>query len=240
VIEIGRRLRRLRLWARAEVRHRPRLLAAVRVLKYAPYRGFVDDRARRALLARTVGGRVLYLGSGGRRQPGMVNLDITWETGPDVVGDGYRLPFADATFDAIFCESVIEHVPDPEGFLVAASRALKPGGYWYLEVPFLQPRHGGADFQRWTEEGFREALRRCGLEPVASGPHMGQGFTLMWIAREWLAVALSGGWPPLRRVWWWLLGFALCPLLLLDPLLMRLPGGADLACATYHISRRPP
>ena len=234
-------LRRLRLGAREWVRRHRRLYVLVRILKYGPYRGFTDERARRLLLERAEreGWRVLYLGSGGRRQPGMVNLDITWDTGPDVVGDGFRLPFADASFDAIFCESVIEHVPDPERFLAAASRTLKPGGSWYLEVPFLQPWHGGADFQRWSVEGFRDALCRAGLEPVEAGLHMGPGFGLMWIVREWLALAFSCGFAPLRAAWRWGLGFVLSPLLLADPLLMRLPGASELACANWHIARRP-
>ena len=234
-------IRRLRLQARAWSRRHPRFHACVRLLKHGPYRGFTDERARDSLLreARTANWRVLYLGSGGRRQSGMVNLDVTWETGPDVVGDGFRLPFADATFDAIFCESVIEHVPDPEAFLSAAGRALKPGGYWYLEVPFLQPFHGGTDFQRWTIAGFHRTLLRVGLAPLASGLHMGPGFMVMWMLREWLALALSGGNAPLRSVWHWLWGFGLSPLLLTDLLLMRLPGAADLACAHYHIARRP-
>ncbi len=235
-------LRRLRVAARSRVRRHRRLYGLVRLLKYGPYRGFTDDRARRALLERAEreGWRVLYLGSGGRRQPGMVNLDITWETGPDVVGDGFRLPFAEGTFDAIFCEAVIEHVADPERFLALASRVLKPGGVWYLEAPLLQPWHGGSDFQRWTLEGFRDALRRAGLVPLGAGIHMGPGFGLMWIVREWLALLLSGGFGPVRAVLRWGLGFALSPLLLLDPVLMALPASAELACANWHIARRPP
>lgn len=234
-------LRRLRLQARTFVRRHRWLYGAVRFLKYGPYRGFADNRAHRTLLAQAVEAnwRVLYLGSGGRRQPGMVNLDITWETGPDVVGDGFQLPFADATFDAIFCESVIEHVSDPERFLAAASRTLKPGGHWYLEVPFLQPEHGGVDFQRWTIDGFRAALRRAGLEPVTDGIHLGPGFLLAWILREWLALALSGGFAPVRSVWHWLLGFVFSPLLLADLLLIQLPGATVLACSNHFVARRP-
>lgn len=234
-------LRRLRVRARSWARRHPRMYQAIRLIKYGPTRGFTDERARRALLDRAVRENwlVLYLGSGGRCQPGMLNLDVTWETGPDVVGDGYCLPFADATFDAIFCESVIEHVHDPERFLVEASRTLKPGGYWYLEVPFLQPFHAGADFQRWTIDGFREALSRTGLETRQSGIHMGPGFFLMWLLREWLALALSFGFRPLRASWSWLLGIVFTPLLLADPFLMRLPGATDLACANYYVARRP-
>lgn len=233
--------RRLRIALRRRVRRHPKLLALVRLAKYGPYRGLVDDRSRDALLvrARAEGWRILYLGSGGRRQRGMINLDITWDTGPDVVGDGLCLPFADETFDAIFCESVIEHVPDPEAFLAAASRSLKYGGHWYIEVPFLCPRHADADFQRWTVEGFREALRRTGLEPVSGGAHTGPAFMLFWVLREWLSLSLSLGIRRLFPLLFWGLGFLLSPLLLLDPLLMRLPRSDGLASAFCHVARRP-
>lgn len=236
-----RHLRGLHVRLRDRVRRRRRLHAIVRFLKYGPCRGFVDDRARQVLLREAAAGhwRILYLGMGGRRQEGMVNLDITAETGPDIVGDGYRLPFADGCFDAIFCESVIEHVSDPERFLARATASLRPGGLWYLEVPFLQPRHGGVDFQRWTIAGFQESLRRAGLEPVAAGLHMGPGFMIFWILGEWLALGFSLGFPPLRALLKWLLGFLLAPILLLDFPLMRMPGSQDLACAHYHVARRP-
>jgi len=225
---------------RSFIRRRPLLYAVIRFFKYGPYRGLTRSRPRQELLARAVreDWRMLYLGSGGRRQQGMINLDVTAETGPDIVGDGYHLPFAPGTFDAIFCESVIEHVEDPERFLASASQSLKPGGLWYLEVPFLQPRHAAADFQRWTKEGFIAALARAGLEAVESKAHTGPGFMIAWLLKEWLALILSFGNPRLFHLEAWFFGFVFSPLLLLDPILLRLDLGDGLACAFFHIARR--
>jgi SAM-dependent methyltransferase len=229
--------RRLRDWLRS----RRRLYAVFRVVKYAPFAGFGAHGARRRLLARGVRDHwnILYLGSGGRRQIGMINLDITAETGPDVVGDGYRLPFADGTFDAIVCEYVIEHVADPEAFLAAAGRALKPGGYWYLHVPFLQPVHAdGVDYQRWTRRGFAATAQRLGLEVVESGVHAGPGFALFWILKETLALTLSIGWRPGFVVLRYLLAWILTPILLLDLLLLHLPMAEESAGGFYVVARR--
>ncbi|MGZ3697159.1 MAG: methyltransferase domain-containing protein, partial [Bdellovibrionota bacterium] len=72
----------------------------------------------------------------------VVNYEIVAYDSTDVLGVGERLPFSDHSFDAVFSFAVLEHVKDP--FLCARElmRVLKPGGYFYCEVPFLQPVHG--------------------------------------------------------------------------------------------------
>lgn len=42
--------------------------------------------------------------------------------------DGRKLPFDDATFDVVVFDSVLSHVPGPEGVLAEAARVLRPGG----------------------------------------------------------------------------------------------------------------
>jgi SAM-dependent methyltransferase len=63
------------------------------------------------------------------------------DNGPDtplfalLAGDALRLPFADATFDAVICSEVLEHIPDYRAALVEIQRVLKPGGYFCASVP---------------------------------------------------------------------------------------------------------
>jgi hypothetical protein len=48
----------------------------------------------------------------------VINLDI-WPTGgPDIIADGAVLPFANKTFDGIFCFDVIEHLDEERGLLL--------------------------------------------------------------------------------------------------------------------------
>ena len=55
--------------------------------------------------------------------------------GPSFVqGRGERLPFADATFDAVVCCLVIEHADDPDAVLAEMARVLAPGGRLVLLV----------------------------------------------------------------------------------------------------------
>ena len=52
-----------------------------------------------------------------------------------VAEPGKPLPFADGTFDLIFCSYVFEHVADPEFVSGELLRILKPGGYLCALTP---------------------------------------------------------------------------------------------------------
>jgi len=55
------------------------------------------------------------------------------------VGDAGRLPFGDASFDAVICSEVLEHLPDVALALSEIDRVLKPGGKFALSVPRYWP-----------------------------------------------------------------------------------------------------
>ena len=58
-----------------------------------------------------------------------------------VQGDAYRLPFADATFDAVICSEVLEHLHDYEQVLAEIRRVLKADGRFAPTVPTAWPEH---------------------------------------------------------------------------------------------------
>ncbi len=83
---------------------------------------------------------------------------------PEVVkGDAHHLPFADESFDAVICKSVLEHVEDPVKVVSEMKRVLRPGGYGIVYVPFLFPYHAApgkyADYWRFTSDGIRYLFR---------------------------------------------------------------------------------
>ena len=54
-----------------------------------------------------------------------------------VLADLARLPFPDASFDAIVCYNVIEHLPDPSVVFQEYARLLVPGGGLLFKTPCL-------------------------------------------------------------------------------------------------------
>jgi 2-polyprenyl-3-methyl-5-hydroxy-6-metoxy-1,4-benzoquinol methylase len=48
---------------------------------------------------------------------------------------GHRIPKSDGTYQTIFCNSVLEHIPDLLPVLLEANRLLAPGGRFYVTIP---------------------------------------------------------------------------------------------------------
>ncbi|RPH51031.1 MAG: SAM-dependent methyltransferase [Desulfobacteraceae bacterium] len=98
-----------------------------------------------------------------------------------------RIPLCDSYFDSIFCNAVLEHVPNPDQILDEFHRVIKDDGYLYLAVPFLQPHHADPkDFQRYTKDGLCEIVERHGFRVVEVESMHTVYHTLAWITERWL------------------------------------------------------
>jgi SAM-dependent methyltransferase len=117
-------------------------------------------------------GRVLDAGAGRgvyrellrRRSNDYVGFDIAASAATSIVGDAQRLPFADATFDTVFCSQVLEHVPEPWLALAEFRRVLKDDGHLILTVPHISWLHNEPhDYYRYTRHGLAHLLAKAGL-----------------------------------------------------------------------------
>jgi len=64
-----------------------------------------------------------------------VGVDIQWMPGVTTLADIRSLPFDDASFDALICVHVLEHVVDDRRALSEFRRILKPGAWAVISVP---------------------------------------------------------------------------------------------------------
>jgi len=133
--------------------------------------------------------RILDIGTSGafdQLAPNTIGVNLVRNPLTDVIADAHILPFADASFDAVFCFGVFEHLARPWVVTAEIERVLKPGGTFYMEVPFLVPYHPDpSDYYRYTIPGLRSLFSR--FEELAAGVGYGPGSMLTWLLAEVVA-----------------------------------------------------
>jgi SAM-dependent methyltransferase len=82
-------------------------------------------------------GAILDIGCGSAKTPGAVGLDISSDTDADIVHDldVFPYPIADASFDQILLQDVLEHVREPIGVFEELHRIARPGARIQLRTP---------------------------------------------------------------------------------------------------------
>ncbi len=116
-------------------------------------------------------------------------LDPVDTFNPDIVGDVQNLPLADNSVDAFICHAVLEHVPNPLKAVEEMYRALKPGGYCYIYVPFLYYYH--------AEKGYYHDYWRFTIDILE---HMFKDFKSSEIQSEMAAIGTLINLTPLPSV----------------------------------------
>jgi SAM-dependent methyltransferase len=91
----------------------------------------------------------------------------------DIVSDIIDIPESDASFDAVLCTEVLEHLPDPVRALDELARLLRPGGMLITTAPFWSithqaPFHFATGFNRYFYEHHYE---RLGFDIVEMTPN---------------------------------------------------------------------
>ncbi|MDD2734698.1 MAG: methyltransferase domain-containing protein [Desulfuromonadaceae bacterium] len=153
----------------------------------------------------------------------------------DIVCDITAIPAPDASFDAIMCIEVFEHLPEPLRALQEFSRLLRPGGHLILTAPFCSlthfaPFHYYSGFNRYFYETH---LSACGFEIVELRHN---GNYIEYLAQE------------IRRVGLISKKYASSKLNLLEKIVVQLmlfvlarrtgrdTGSHELLCFGYHVS----
>jgi len=120
----------------------------------------------------------------------MKNLDYTsadlFSPIVDIKADILDLPFADESFDVIFCNHVLEHIEDDRKAMSELYRVMKKGGWGILQVPMKnslektyedftitdpkerQKNFGQYDHVRWYGMDYFDRLKSVGFDAEAN------------------------------------------------------------------------
>lgn len=129
----------------------------------------------------------------------------------DIVSDIVDIPEPDASFDAVLCTEVLEHVPDPVRAVEELARLVRPGGLLILSAPFcslthFSPYHFCTGFNRYFYETH---FSKNGLDVIEMSPNGGYFDYLGQELRRVLGMLLSGERGRLRIIKIFVLGMAL-------------------------------
>ena len=156
----------------------------------------------------------------------------SWDTSHiDLVSDITAIPAPDASFDAIVCSEVLEHVPEPTHALDEFARLLKPSGKLILTAPFaslvhMAPYHYCSGFSRYWYE-YHLSLARFPDRRT----HRRTATGLPLPEQELMRL---GGLERHRGNWSWPLAYAFSLLGLLYFKLRANKRAEDIACLGWH------
>ncbi len=75
-----------------------------------------------------------------------------------VTYDGRSIPFADESFDLVYCNQVLEHVEKPEELISESARVLRKGGFLVGSTSHLEPFHS-LSMYNFTPYGFSRMVK---------------------------------------------------------------------------------
>lgn len=166
-----------------------------------------------------------------------VAVDLPPTKRVDAHADALRLPFADASFDTVLCNQVLEHVPEPARLMAEVQRVLRPGGVLLLTTPQVWGlHHEPYDFFRYTKYGLKHLAQSAGLHAEEIVPTTGLIATFTQRLADAIAYGWAGHWP---RPAFFLLSLALWPMLLVGYLLDGLMGRRGDTLDNVLIARKP-
>lgn len=155
-----------------------------------------------------------------------------WDTSRiDIVSDISDIPEPDASFDAILCSEVLEHIPEPTDALNEFARLLKPGGVLILTAPFSSNVHMAPYYfcTGFSKYWYEYHLVQRGFEITELVPN-GDWYTLLRQEIMRLGrIDRQGG------IWVWPIGYAYALLGLLYFGLRGKYSREDIACFGWQV-----
>ena len=177
---------------------------------------------------RYLGGRgdVLLIGSGeppkalsGFGSNKLIQLDMKPLEHVDVVADAEELNshFSADSFDYVVSNSMLSHTLHPWLIVEQVHGVLKPGGIFYLTVPWVYPMMSeGEDYWRFSVPGLRNLIREAGFEEVEWGSLRSGHDAMRVVTIAYLSEALSFDNSLAYHALFWLFTWLLYPLQVIE------------------------
>jgi len=121
----------------------------------------------------------------------IICTDVRPGPGVDVVADAQNMPQIPAdSADCVFLVSILQHIPSPQKAVDEAFRVLRPGGIFYVNVPFIWFYHRDPeDYNRFSVPGLEFLCSR--FERIASGSRRGPASTFCDLLIRFLGILFS-------------------------------------------------
>jgi SAM-dependent methyltransferase len=151
-------------------------------------------------LVATLEGAVLDVGSGTKpyapwKKPTVrwIGIDVAPGPGVDIlIPANGAWPLESASYDAVLCTQVLEHLSNLELTLQEVVRVLKPGGRLIVSAPFIYNEHGAlGDFRRFSADGLEHVIRARGFEVLEVRRQGAIGSTLGILFLNWIDTQLN-------------------------------------------------
>lgn len=107
-----------------------------------------------------------------------------WDYGElDIISDITDIPCPDASFDAILCSEVLEHLPDPNAAIKEFARLLKKDGILLITAPFCSLTHQAPYFfsTGFSVYYYTHLLEQYGFDQIVMTPN---GSYFQYLAQE--------------------------------------------------------
>jgi len=171
--------------------------------------------------------------------PSIKNMELEAGVNIHYVGSVLDIPCKDNEFDLVIAQEVLEHVKDPCRAVEEVYRVLKPGGHFYLQLPFIIGFHPCPnDYWRFSHEGIQELLGHSDFRLSEVKMTVGPAVGFYRILVEFVSLCFSLGVPFLYKPIKLVAAILCWPIKLLDPLLMKSREANRIAGGYYVIGQK--
>lgn len=127
--------------------------------------------------------RILNAGSSSLRYgANCVNVDIQTKPNVDVVCDIHSLPESLGLFDAVICNATLQYCHSPNQVAGEFYRVLKPGGYLFIDSPWIQPFYSDTpDKFRFSQDALKIIFSDFEIVKVDSSIRSGSAFAMLGV-----------------------------------------------------------